>query len=163
GNTIGGTTAAARNIISGNTGSGIEVDGSGNFVQANFIGTDVTGTVGLGNGGGGVVVLGGSNNTIGGADTNTPGSPLAGAGNLVPGQAGTGILVAGSGNRIQGNYVGTDVTGTHALGNTFGIGIQFGATSNWIGTTGLSDSGDSNVISGNTQGGLYLAYVGTNQ
>ena len=50
GNTIGGTTAAARNIISGNDGSGVEIDDANdNLVEGNFVGTDKTGTVALGN------------------------------------------------------------------------------------------------------------------
>ena len=50
GNTIGGTTAAARNIISANAYSGVEIDDANdNLVEGDFIGTDVTGTVALGN------------------------------------------------------------------------------------------------------------------
>ena len=42
-NTIGGTAPAARNLISGNTGAGIRVQGAGNMIQGNFIGTDIAG------------------------------------------------------------------------------------------------------------------------
>jgi hypothetical protein len=171
GNTVGGTTSATRNVISGNTYSGVCIGGSSsnNVVQGNYIGTDVTGmtTIGsdgkpLGNGTG-VFLNGASGNTIGGTDTNVPGTALAGGGNLVSGD-GTGIALAGSsGNVVQGNYVGTDVTGAHALPNTFGIGLSYGATSNWIGTTGMTDSGDRNIVSGNAQTGVYLVFAGTNQ
>ena len=69
-NTIGGTVAGARNIVSGNGGEGIRItDGgsSGNLVEGNFIGTDVTGAKPLDNAADGVSVLNGaSNNTIGG-------------------------------------------------------------------------------------------------
>ena len=68
-NTVGGTTAAARNIISGN-GRGIWLLGSGasgNLIQGNFIGTDVTGTSALGNTSDGVEINGAPSNTIGGS------------------------------------------------------------------------------------------------
>ncbi len=50
-NTIGGTVAGAGNVISGNKGPGIQINGAiagqvaatGNVVQGNLIGTDVTG------------------------------------------------------------------------------------------------------------------------
>jgi len=51
-NTIGGATPAARNVISGNVFEGVGILGAGsdnNFVADNFIGTDKTGTVPLGN------------------------------------------------------------------------------------------------------------------
>ena len=45
GNTIGGTSLAQRNVIAGNQSAGINIDGgSGNTVQGNLIGLDVTGT-----------------------------------------------------------------------------------------------------------------------
>ena len=70
GNTIGGTTAAARNVISKNN-EGIEINTSNNIVQGNYIGTDVTGTLNRGNRiGDGVQIQGNStNNQIGGTAT----------------------------------------------------------------------------------------------
>ncbi|NUP89114.1 MAG: right-handed parallel beta-helix repeat-containing protein [Candidatus Sumerlaeia bacterium] len=113
-NHIGGASVAARNLISGNTGDGVHIGGpslddtSGDtLVQGNFIGTDGTGTLDRGNGGNGVFIEGfASGNRIGNA------SP--GAGNLISGNAGHGVLISGlnaQSNRIQGNTIGTDVTG----------------------------------------------------
>jgi CSLREA domain-containing protein len=48
-NTVGGTTAAARNVISGNKEVGVDTSSAGNQVQGNYIGTDVTGMTDLGN------------------------------------------------------------------------------------------------------------------
>jgi hypothetical protein len=61
-NRVGGTTAAARNVVSGNAGAGVLIINAGinTMVQGNFVGTDVTGFVDIGNGGIGVLVLGSS-------------------------------------------------------------------------------------------------------
>ena len=112
---IGGASPAERNVISGNR-YGIYFNGSttGNsFVQGNFIGTDPTGTLPRGNLFGGVYIFGGTNITVGGAN--------AGARNIINGATaagGTGVTVQGGpGNLIQGNLIGTDVTGQYDLGN----------------------------------------------
>ncbi len=105
-NTISGASVADRNIISGNSGNGISVDGSGtsdNVVQGNYIGTDVTGTIILANTGDGILF-------DGGAHDNTIGGTAAGAGNVISGNAGDGIQITGSGttgNVVEGNYIGT--------------------------------------------------------
>lgn len=54
------------NLISGNTGAGIDLGGFYHTVQANFVGTNAAGSTTLGNGGTGVAVSGGEN-TIGGS------------------------------------------------------------------------------------------------
>lgn len=72
--TIGGPTAAERNVISGNFGHGIILGGRGHWVRGNFIGTDVSGTLPLGNQFDGVNVAGGQYSTgLGaiGANLNT--------------------------------------------------------------------------------------------
>ena len=112
--TIGGTTAGARNVISGNTGDGVDISGSGstgNVVEGNFIGVNAAGTAALGNAngvgtfsGGVVIESGASDNTIGGT---TPG-----ARNVISGNAFAGVFLNGvSANVVQGNFIGTDVTG----------------------------------------------------
>ncbi len=108
GNTIGGTTSSARNIISGNARFGILITDSGtsnNAVQGNYIGTDVNGTADLGNTSDGIhIQAAASSNTIGGT--------TAGAGNVVSGNDGNGVTITGSGttgNTVAGNYIGTDL------------------------------------------------------
>src|SRR5207237_10263401 len=59
GNTIGGTTPSARNVISGNDGRGVEIASSGatnNQVRGNYVGTNAAGTAARGNDGNGVPV-----------------------------------------------------------------------------------------------------------
>src|SRR5205823_8738700 len=112
GNTIGGTTAAARNIISGHNLSAVSINGSGatnNLVQGNYIGTDVTGTHSVPNNflissppAGAVFISDASHNQIGGTS--------AGAGNLISGNKLSGVLISGataSDNKVQGNLIGT--------------------------------------------------------
>ena len=137
-NLIGGTTAAARNVISRNNFSAIEVNGSNNIIQGNFIGTNSDGTTGLGNSSRGVDIVQGSNNLIGGT---APGS-----GNLISANQ-TGIAIITSGNTIQGNLIGTDVTGTTRIPNGFAVDVR--GTNNLVG--GLT-AGARNIISGNGSG-----------
>ena len=99
-NTIGGTTAAQRNIISGNLDDGINIDGtSGNVIQGNYIGTDVTGTLALGNQSDGVLFENGaSNNTLGGT--------AASARNVIAFNADSGVdVITGTGNAFLGNSI----------------------------------------------------------
>jgi hypothetical protein len=154
GNLVGGTDARASNLISGNNlAAGVTIEGSNNVVQGNQIGTDITGTQPLGNGSG-VVILLGSDNLIGGTD--------AGAGNLISGNTNAGIaIVYSSNNVVQGNLIGTDVTGTRALGNHDGVLIEGGpdnntADNNLIGGT---TAAAANVISGNGGSGVLLSGV----
>jgi hypothetical protein len=150
-NVIGGTLAAARNVISGNTSSGVYLYGAvatGNRVQGNYIGTDSNGSIAISNAGDGITVQNAPGNTIGGA--------LTGAGNLIAGNSQGGVTLNGAGafaNLVQGNYVGTDVSGRLALGNAFsGITIS-GGSSNLIGGT---EAAARNVLSGNKLSGIYL-------
>ncbi len=104
GNTIGGTSAAVRNVISSN-GWGVRLDGSsatGNLVQGNFIGTDITGKAPLGNEADGVIV---STN----ASANTIGGTVSGAGNTIADNVLAGVLVqSGTGNSILTNSIASN-------------------------------------------------------
>ncbi|MCU1264622.1 MAG: hypothetical protein JWM21_940 [Acidobacteria bacterium] len=153
-NTVGGTAAAARNIVSANRAPGIAIGGEfsiSNRVQGNFVGTDVTGTVDLGNQSNGIFLINGTSHVIGGT---VPGSR-----NLVSGNNSPGIGIGFSdpaGILVQGNYIGTNAAGSAAIPN-LGGGIIIGgffqlngqavtATDNTIGGT---TPAARNVISGN--------------
>ncbi len=151
GNQIGETTASARNVISSNVGYGIHIDGSastGNVIEGNYIGTDVTGTVALSSGSAGVFVTSAAGNTIGGA------SP--GARNIISGGF-WGIYVDHADSTlVQGNYIGTDVNGTADLGNlNHGVAVYAG-TGN---TIGGASPGAGNIISCNHTSGIALFFA----
>ena len=161
GNTIGGTTGGARNLISGNDGVGVLLafgSGTGNLVQGNYIGTDASGTQPLGNLQSGVSIgSGASNNTIGGM--------ISSARNLIAGNFGDGISITGTGrgpntvdNLVQGNYIGTDFSGTQSLGNLRNGVFDRPAPNNLIGGT---VTGAGNVISGNAGDGISLTGAGS--
>jgi len=141
-NRIGGTSPGERNIISANGGSGVCMHrASGNVVVGNFIGTDVNGTVDLGNKNTGVLIeLGSFHNVV--------------KSNLISGSNWGGVVIsdwASSYNTVVGNLIGTDASGTQALGNHWtGVAVGWGgANFNRIGGT---SPGDGNIISGNRDG-----------
>ena len=152
-NTIGGTTAAQRNVISGNTNDGMEIKSTGNVIQGNYIGLSADGATAIGNTADGIE-LKGLNNTIGGTSSNQR--------NVISGNV-VGMHVKDApciGNDIQGNYIGLNAAGTLARPNTtYGIWVENSATSNVIGGTA---SGAGNVISGNTSHGILIEDAGTN-
>jgi hypothetical protein len=130
------------NVVSGNTGSGIVISGTsttGNHVTGNLVGTDVTGTLSVPNTNAGIQILQGSNNVIGGPNPSDR--------NIVSGGAINGISIrsGATNNLVQGNYVGTTLSGTAALANG-GWGIIIGESS----TNTVTD----NLVSGNALGGV---------
>ena len=143
-NLIGGFSAGARNVISGNGNDGVVVTGAtstGNTVAGNFIGLDSGGTAALPNGWAGVDLQGGAaNNTV--------------ASNVISGNSQNGIYVISSFNSIWGNIIGLNAAGTTALGNNYaGVSIVSGSQSNVIG--GVTRAA-RNIISGNKNQGIYL-------
>ncbi len=150
-NLIGGTTVAARNVISGNLTAGINLFGSNNVVQGNYIGTNPSGTARIGFAQNGIEIsgVGTTNNLIGGT------SP--GAGNVISGNS-RGISIFATGTTIQGNLIGTDATGTSKINGSV-IGIQtFNSTNTVVG--GLT-AGARNIISGHGGNGVFLSGVGS--
>ena len=152
-NSIGGATAAARNIISGNLADGVSIIGTlvgenttGNLVWGNYIGTSFTGEQPLGNGRSGVLITSAPNNNIG----------LAGAGNVISGNGENGVTIMlprATGNLVLGNLIGTDAGGTNALGNALDGVLLDTAASIVIGGTA---AGARNIISGNIAAGVEI-------
>jgi len=150
-NTIGGITAADRNVISGNTGSGniVLTQYSGhnpdfNAIKGNYIGTTADGLSAVSPAITGVSVAYGDTNDIGGT--------FPGSGNLISGNQ-TGIMLnaGATGTTIFRNLIGTDATGMNALGNV--VGISLSETSATIGESGKAGN---NVISGQGTAGIRI-------
>ncbi|MCD4747857.1 MAG: DUF11 domain-containing protein [Thermoanaerobaculales bacterium] len=153
-NTIGGTTGAARNLISGNTNPAVALNygASNNTVLGNFIGIDVTGLIALGNDGNDVVTLDSPDNTIGGT---TAGTQNVISGSLDPTSPSVALGYAGStGNLVQGNLIGTDVSGTIDLGSVSMAVYIRDAPNNTIGGTSPAAA---NLISGAEESGVAIA------
>ncbi len=152
GNTIGGTTAADRNVIAGNDNYGLAIyNGSANnLVQGNYIGVSADGSTAAGNGTRGIEIYEGSNN-------NTIGGTTAGARNVISGNTDDGIYLQDVGtddNIIRGNYIGTNAAGDAAIPNgDRGVQIESGADDNTVGGTA---AGALNVISGNGNDGVVI-------
>jgi CSLREA domain-containing protein len=134
-NTIGGTTAAKGNLISGNSNDGVNIGGSGstnNIVQGNTIGTNMAGTAALGNHDKGVKVEDSFNTTI--------------TGNLIADSGLYGVFLKDtSGNIVRNNMIGMNSVGTPLGNHSHGVFIQ-GGSNNTVGGTG---AGQGNVIAFN--------------
>ena len=152
-NTIGGSTAAARNYVSGNDGNGITIFGQGNAVKGNVVGLDVSGNP-VANSSDGIDVVPFVTDTA-----NVIGGLGAGDGNVISGNSEDGLFLqspftaAPPGTIVQGNLIGTDPTGTTAIGNGL-HGIE------------TNDGGfnqiDHNTISGNVGNGVYTTGFDSN-
>ena len=155
GNLIGGSAPGEGNVISGNGGNGIHVCGTnpwgyahGNIIQGNRIGTNAAGDASVPNSGDGIYISA-ADDTIGGTEP--------GAGNVISGNGGSGVVLTGSGahgNTVAGNTIGTNAAGDTALPNgQNGVAMEAGAHGN---TVGGADEGAGNVISGNGHTGVRL-------
>jgi hypothetical protein len=158
GNTIGGTTAAARNVISGNNQDGVHIVSGAfdNTVEGDYLGTNVGGTAALGNGQSGVAIYGGANN-------NTIGGTASGVGDVLSGNGSNGVFISDSGtkdNVVASDFIGTDATGSYAVPNFNGVLIENGAGYNTIGAVTVGTASD--VISGNNWEGVHIANTGNN-
>ena len=149
-NVVGGTTAAARNLISGNSLVGIQVIGPGasnNTFQGNYVGTNVGGTAAVPNAFAGFNLF---------ADNTVVGGAAAGAGNVISGNGGGGLFTSqfcapscfGSGTVVKANKIGTNPAGTAAVGNTRGVLTSSPGSPN----TTIAN----NLISGNPSGGIQI-------
>jgi CSLREA domain-containing protein len=151
-NTVGGPTSAARNIISGNGDDGVRIaspDASDNRVLGNFIGTDAAGLADLGNKNG--IAIAAPGNFVGGT--------APGEGNVISGNTFIGVGVhdaIATGNRVQGNRIGTDVAGG-PLGNQYGIYLLSSSSNTIVG----GPPGAANTIAFNQFGVLLNSSAGT--
>ncbi len=167
----GVSDALERNIIAGNTGHGLFIwsqfagPPQSNTVAGNYVGTDITGTIDIGNGASGVHLGTGASNNIVGTNGDGIGDSLEG--NVISGNARNGVAIADSGtnnNRIAGNFIGTDRSGKVALGNSQNGVSLTGGQFNLIGTDGVggADAVERNVISGNLEDGVAIANADNN-
>jgi hypothetical protein len=177
---IGGVTTAARNVISGDVGSGVDIVGStaspatGNFVEGNFIGTDNSGVAADGNGRAGVFAQLGAVQITGG-DGNTIGGSLPESRNVISGNgAGVDIRNGGQDNLVAGNFIGVGADGVTAVPNlNFGVRVasddnqapplgpgqpnEPGSSGNIIGLNpNTSFTGAGNVIANNGGDGVQI-------
>ncbi len=162
--TVGGTTQANQNIISGNQASGVLISGNlptsftgqvtrGNLVIGNMIGVDATGQTALPNQVSGLVISFSVDNTIGGS--------TAGTGNVISGNRLEGVLLAGdaatgnqtSGNILWGNRIGVGKDGLSAVPNSADGVFLLNASKNQIGGPAR---GEGNIITGNSSNGLRI-------
>lgn len=151
---IGGAVSGAGNLISGNAKNGVDFSGGingtpnrGVVFQGNRVGTDASGTNALPNGGDGLLVGAATNLLVGGIG--------AGAANVISGNTGDGIEITYSlppaANRIEGNHIGLNASGTGALGNgKHGIYLTSVADA----TIGGNDPGAGNRIAFNGGAGI---------
>lgn len=141
-------TQLINNVISGNTIAGVDIghNTADNVLQNNLIGLDASGSIAIPNQRG--ISLSGSlssNNLIGGSG--------AGQGNVISGNTNEGIQIFDSpGVLIHGNFIGTDATGNIAVPNR--DGIRLGTASGVV--VGGSGFGEGNLISGNTDTGIFM-------
>lgn len=153
-NLIGGSSVSQRNVISGNHLTGIGISESNETqIHGNLIGTDSNGQSARPNGGTGVLIRDGSQNTI-------IGGPLGESGNVISGNINGGLRIDNaSRNVVQSNLVGISLDGVSKLGNSAdGILVSGISVGNIIGTDGdgVSDSSEGNVVSGNFGNGVRL-------
>jgi CSLREA domain-containing protein len=139
--TVGGTVSGARNVISGNSLQGILIQAlflnpTGNKIEGNFIGTNASGNGALGNGLDGVQVAG--------ADDNTVGGTVAGAGNRIGHNGAAGVSVI-----VNGAFGPEGATGNRVLSNSIfqnaGLGIDLGATGVTANDTKDPDTGANDL------------------
>jgi hypothetical protein len=147
---LGGPNPADRNLISGNAVAGAQAFNSANLlVEGNLIGTDITGAAPLGNNTDALFI-----------GQNCPGTLVRG--NVLADSQYNGVVAGDSngtthGITIEGNWIGTDVTGTVPLGNTI-YGVHLAGRQNAVGGIG---PGQGNVIAFNGQAGVFVTYSTT--
>jgi len=150
-NVIGGEALGASNLISGNNGPGVLIEGAGargNRVIGNFIGVDLSGVAALGNEVG-VEIRDAPENQVGAANS--------GSRNLISGNRGAGVRVIGAeavGNRIASNFIGVDASIVQPLGNG-GAGVEIAELARET-AVGGADPAQANLIAASGRAGVWI-------
>jgi len=168
--TINVFTCVIRGLVINRFNRGIQINGSlahNITITGCFIGTNAAGSAAAPNAVG-IEVIGSSDNIIGGGSLASR--------NLISGNTNEGILMTSQpidvnckNNLVAGNLIGTDKSGTGAIGNESGVTLEHLPGPNTIGAVpGLP----RNIISGNADEGIRLNdadnvliignYIGTN-
>ncbi len=155
-----------RNVISANSGDGILIHNgaSDNFIQGNYIGTNVPGTKPRPNGNDGIEIASGNGATTAG---NVIGGTASGRGNVISGNGAQGIEISGDGTQpafstdtlIEGNNIGIGSTTGSARGVPIangdnGVYVHDGPQGDVIGTTSpragniIANNGGAGVLVG---------------
>lgn len=141
-NTIGGTNAGERNVISGNAGIAVRIHSTHDAaVCGNYIGLDATGANGIANSGDGIYLYYSASNRI--------------SANFVANNVGDGVHVSGAAstdNVIDGNTLGLTVAGVASGNQSHGVRLN-GAPYNTVGGTTVQAR---NVIAKNGRSGIYI-------
>jgi hypothetical protein len=145
GNIIGGSDPSRRNIISGNGQFGARIFENNITVEGNYIGTDVTGSIGIGNGISGLSIEEATN-------INVIGNVISFNGRSGTSGSRSGLrLIQSTSIAIQSNKIGTDHSGNNTLGNGL-HGVYFEDSQNNL--FGGSDQDSGNTVSGNLGAGV---------
>jgi hypothetical protein len=158
---VGGSVAGAGNVIGAWNADAINIHSDNstlqpphdNLIQGNFIGTNASGTSLLSPGPTGITI----GNTFGGLGPGTGniiGGSAPGAGNVIAGAGTAGIFLQTDEKDVvvQGNFIGTDVSGRLPLGNAIGVGLYGGS-----GTIGGKVAGSGNHIAFNATFGVSVS------
>jgi parallel beta-helix repeat protein len=116
------------------------INANNNTIAGNYLGTDITGKIALGNQWSGISGYG-SGNTIGGTNESDR--------NLISGNRDGGVYVSMSDTRVLNNYIGTDITGMQDLGNSFGVRFHHGSHNILRNNTISGNDGHGAWIDGN--------------
>ena len=140
-----------QNTLSGNGGAGLRTNISQhNTIQGNMVGVNSTGTAVLANTSGGLFLIGGHSNMLGG--------PTVAQRNVVSGNGLAGIAIASSfNNRILGNYIGVDAGATATTFGNAGAGVLLTGSTADDNLIGGTLAGESNIIANNTGDGVSFA------
>ena len=145
--TIGGNTAAERNVVSGNSANALGLyGGTGYTVQGNYIGTDITGLIAKGNEQSGVAIVGVDNVQIGGTGADE--------GNVLSGNVNSGVYLQNADSTVvEGNFIGVGSDGVTAVGNGDGIHLEPGSTNTMIGG---NSAAAANIIAYSSTYGVFI-------